>query len=84
MMYYGEARREGREENMKREGEKKERKREIPQRPPAREVALLRSHNHFGERRGAGSESFGADKLFFGRQRRRETLQSPVRLREPC
>ena len=41
------------------------------------------SHNHFGERRGAGSESSGTDTHFFGRQRRRETLQSPVRLREP-
>jgi hypothetical protein len=39
---------------------------------------LLRSHNHFGERRGAGSESSGTDTHFFGRQRRRETLQSPV------
>ena len=41
------------------------------------------SHNHFGERRGAGSESSGTDTHFFGRARRRETLQSPVRLREP-
>ena len=41
------------------------------------------SHNHFGERRGTGSESSGTDTHFFGRQRRRETLQSPVRLREP-
>ena len=28
---------------------------------PAREVLLFRSHNQFGERRGAGSESFGVD-----------------------
>ena len=52
--------------------------------PPAKLFcSVLRSHNHFGERRGAGSESSGTDTHFFGRQRRRETLQSPVRLREP-